>query len=794
MPGTAELVTQEQFLEASLYLAKARDAFKQCKHFALSWDPSNYDTETLVSMLYSWQNDTACYCPNQNLTPVLSEEVDEEIRKLSAMHKITRIEGFNELRAVSHSLKWFSKPLEEFKIPSTILWKPMTGNQKRIWINGRPWIEDTVEGWKKQQYPDGTRIQDLNLLVSISDQGGINRASLDFACYRLGLGLLMLWDASHRTWNDIKWCMKNTSSTAASATSSLFKVFLSFALLFNINYGPAGAKTWFEKRRARLHEFMQLRSANSEPFLHFLPYIQAERQEPEPHDAAGREAVFQSLSRLNSFQALGPLTKLARWFSWFQCEHWWDGEVWCNKMVMMDSMVLPEQDSEVAFCPEVNEVHIPSGLTDKEELAQLKKQHGSFKLAPMLITPSSFWQKQVIALGCKPIWTHHAKRVSEVLKPQDVRDLYIDSSLGMWSQELVDTMVSCFKEHTTFRKLFPDGAVPHPNASDNEKDVLEKRLEVYFRFIVNLLSKRGSSLASQFLRPPFRYSCLLSDAHRGATQRVIDQEWKQILQVESEFAKGTNIKALEAIHCLKSSWVRIMFLSNEADILAGTQDCSDLMVASVQHMGDTTCIENTHQGAKDCLRESRHNVRSRVHKMAAVINTSVMKSRKFTHIFLTEAEKAQASVKQFGRFAPCTHPNSHQMSKQFQSIMQHKGRDHYWPATSASSLFSEVTSLQWLLKGQEFLQRTGYNQATLTALVGKPGSVVASSQESQVYLVLSIGYCGFLACILEVVPSTTTDGVFPAFLCVCKRSAIKIVHIDSLENWVECTSEASDGQ
>lgn len=47
-----------------------------------------------------------------------------------------------------------------------------------------------------------------------------------------------------------------------------------------------------------------------------------------------------------------------------------------------------------------------------------------------------------------------------------------------------------------------------------------------------------------------------------------------------------------------------------------------LAKASLCRMGDTRCIENCHQLAKDCLRDARHNVRSRVHKMAAVISAS----------------------------------------------------------------------------------------------------------------------------------------------------------------------------
>ena len=777
VPANSDLVTQEQFLEASLYLKKARDAFSGCTHFAISWDPSTYDVETLVSIVYSWQNDTACYCPIQNLQPVLSEEVDMEIRKLGAMHKITRIDGYNELRSVSHSLKWFGKPLEAFTLPESIHWQVLTASEERIFVGGRPWVVQKATGEKKPLLPLNFKIKDINLLVSLSDQGGINRASLDFACYKLNLPILMLWDASHRCWNDLRWSLKNTAS--------LFKVFLSYALLFNLGYGPAGTKVWFQKKRARLHEFLELRSAHEDPFLQYLPYIQAERQQCEPSDAAGREAVFSSLSNLNSFQTLGPLTKLMRWFSWFQSEHYFAGEVWCNKMVLMDTN-LPNEDADIGFCKEVTEVHIPSGLSEREELNKLKKEHGAFKLAPMLVTASSFWQKSLIAQICKPIWSQHSSRVEHVKSPQQVRDFTISNSLGMWTQELLGLIQTAFLDHQTFRRLYLDGAASSEHHSPKDAELLAKRLETHAKFTMHLLCKRGSSLASQYLSIPFRYSGLLDPSKKAETQRQANSDWKKVLQLEGEYQRGANIKPLEAMNSLKSSWNRLLYLCNEADIICGTEEALDLMRASTQHMGDTICIESTHQQAKDSLRSSRHSIRSRVYKQAAVINSTVLKSRNMNRIVVSNAEKAASSLKDFGPFGPCTHPNKHAMKKSFQQIMMHKSKHHYWPATSQQSLWNEITCFHWLMQYDvSELKRKGFNKATLTSLVGSQGAVVACRTTSQVYLVLSVGLCGFLGYILQVLPSTSTDHPFPAFGICLNRTALQILHVDSLDAWVD---------
>ena len=76
-------------------------------------------------------------------------------------------------------------------------------------------------------------------------------------------------------------------------------------------------------------------------------------------------------------------------------------------MIMLDQF-LP--DEGVQYCPEVTEVRVPTGVSDKEELRLLKIEHGAFKLAPMLVTPSSMWQKNLISAVVEPIWKHHGTR------------------------------------------------------------------------------------------------------------------------------------------------------------------------------------------------------------------------------------------------------------------------------------------------------------------------------------------------------------------------------------------------
>lgn len=778
VPNQADIVSQEDMMEAALYIKRAQEAYAGCNHFAISWDPSNYDCETMVAILYSCQNGVAAYCPIQNMSPVLTSEVDEEIRKLSAVNALTRIDGYNEIRALSHALSAYAMPLEKFVLPKDILWRPLTSSQERVWIQGKPHVWDKECGWKRPQFPETYHVKDLPLLISISDQGGINRAGLDYCTFKIGLAMLPLWDPYHRTWNDVKSGLK--------ATASLWKAFLSFALFFNTNYGPAGSKTFFAKKQALMAEFMASRSAHADPFLAYLPYIQAERGQPEPEDNLGRESVFNSLPNMNGFCALGPLTKLMRWWSWFQCEDWHQGECMASKMVMLDNL-LPQQGCD--FIPEVAAVKIPNSASAKKELTALKMQHGTFKLAAMLITPASLFQKDLIAEVCRPIWTKHSQRVQTVLTPKQVMDHTVFMAGGGWKEELVDIVKWGLCNHQVFRKLYPDGCTTPEGATDEYKDLVSGRLRVHIQFVLTLLEKRGSSLAATFLRPPVRYAQLMVPNCRQDTLSAMLNDWKKLLGLEEKYAHGSSMKALEAVHCLQNCWVRLLFLVGERDHLCKGLEAVELMRATLEHMGDTQCVENTHQAAKDCLRDARHNVRSRVHKMSAVIGSSVFKTRKVQHISVSISDKAEAKLRQLPKIIPMTHPSSHKVQKQFHQMMRHKGKDHWWPSTSAVSQYHEVTSFEWLMQDAAYLSRVGYDSACLTCLLSN-GSCVASQDHQAVYLTISVGFCGFLGWAMEALPGKPGDE-FPSFKVIPQPGALVFRHVDSLEKWIDIPVKGS---
>ena len=244
IPATAQLVLAEEFLACSLYAQKIKQAYQDCFHFCVHWDPSSYDVETFVGILFSTQcgpDGMAAYLPIQNLRPVLKSEVDPEIQALSSINKLTRIQGYCEIRALSHALLAVNMPLQRFVFPQSLLWKPLMNYENRLFENGEFWITNSRTGEKIPQIPSGWSIATQPLLVSLSDQGGINRAGLDYLVFKLDLSIHVYFDPYHRGWNDIKDSLKKSKG-------DLFKCFLSFALLWNVNYGPFGSKEWHQKK------------------------------------------------------------------------------------------------------------------------------------------------------------------------------------------------------------------------------------------------------------------------------------------------------------------------------------------------------------------------------------------------------------------------------------------------------------------------------------------------------------------------------------------------------------------
>ena len=123
--------------------------------------------------------------------------------------------------------------------------------------------------------------------------------------------LSLRFDPFHRTVNDIKGACR-------SACGGLYRrVMLFTAFIFGINYGPFGKGAHFHEKRSMLEYFFAMLDYRSPEFRRFA--VKYAKDNGMRHDSdADFEDIFDSLADMPSVNFKGPLTKLMRWFSWWE--------------------------------------------------------------------------------------------------------------------------------------------------------------------------------------------------------------------------------------------------------------------------------------------------------------------------------------------------------------------------------------------------------------------------------------------------------------------------------------------
>ena len=157
--------------------------------------------------------------------------------------------------------------------------------------------------------------------------------------------------------------------------------------------------------------------SESEIFKSFLPFIAREMQLHEPATVEGRRTISDLISHMETLSVHGSVTKLVRWFSWWESFTFYRHEIWLSKMLMGIG-----SSPENGVQQEVLDPTLLSGeLSHKEELRRLKLSLGSWKLAPLLVTPTSFMKCQIIKRLVDPLWSVWSHRSSHCTSPDQVQ-------------------------------------------------------------------------------------------------------------------------------------------------------------------------------------------------------------------------------------------------------------------------------------------------------------------------------------------------------------------------------------
>ena len=174
----------------------------------------------------------------------LVSQLDPDYQALGQEGKLARIDSFNGARALSHALSSIGLSLEQLRVAQDLLARPLKQNELRIkhgnetchesnarklcliffcfWFSlvimlGFPmiffvWHSDyDAKGWFiynvqtkgfQREVPVNMQLNKIPALISVSDQGAVNRSCLHFLAYSQHQCMISAqWDSSHRCWN-----------------------------------------------------------------------------------------------------------------------------------------------------------------------------------------------------------------------------------------------------------------------------------------------------------------------------------------------------------------------------------------------------------------------------------------------------------------------------------------------------------------------------------------------------------------------------------------------------------------
>ena len=522
--GTSRMFVYEDYIDCLLHKRALERGFAGCRQVSVSWDPSTYGgKDILMSVVYNPHTGKAGYLMSQQMISTMYSELEPELVPLARERKLTRIEGYKEIKGLSSALGSINLSLADFCKPASLFCRPLRPGEYRIPGDGGQFlIYDDNSNTTVPEIPQDMDIGDLPVLVSISDQG----PNIVGACACLqyhpehSLLFLALFDPFHRAWNDLKLSLKRTSCGA-------WRHVLELTLVCNLNYGPYGSSAWFFKKKSRLVDFLATESAFSGIFQKFQHDICKERRMREPASYEESQNLFDSLEMMDSFNKKGPLIKLMRWFSWFETMEFYRGDLMATKMVLEHSQGVMEAGSDKEI-PE--EGPVQSNKDPKKELADLKKRKGSWKLAPDLINDKALAVKDVIMTVCKSLWWIFMSKAKEILTPDHVLELNISCAYqGFWKHELIETLNTSLNDQKSLLHLTP------------QYSTHDKVLQWHVELLEKLLEQRCMSLLTLHCLPPLKYCHILAPSLEVARQahQLANKEWQILLEAEGADLEGS---------------------------------------------------------------------------------------------------------------------------------------------------------------------------------------------------------------------------------------------------------------
>jgi hypothetical protein len=194
---------QQVFEHASVvaYMQKLLTVYKPVNRLHLSMDESNHTEPTMVTAVYSPQNDWAAYAPIVVMQKASMDDLDlDELKQLAADQKLERMPSFNYIKCLQRVLLSLGQDLDTYKLAPEVVARPLKSQEVRIqdpetnkWI-----IHDAVHNTWTPKLPVSYDWSAVPLLVVWIDQAGTGLASSQYLMEKTGLMMLQYADKFHR--------------------------------------------------------------------------------------------------------------------------------------------------------------------------------------------------------------------------------------------------------------------------------------------------------------------------------------------------------------------------------------------------------------------------------------------------------------------------------------------------------------------------------------------------------------------------------------------------------------------
>ena len=768
-----------------LYMRTLKDRFSGVNRVQLVWDSSMHTEDTMVFIVWSTQNQSAGYSALQALQKQIQPDIEgnNELLHLQMIGKLKKQSSLIYLKSVEGTLQSMGKCLDDFKCPEGLWLQPLAANQLRIKQGGNYYIMDTDTGVLVPQVPDGFCWSSVPVLSHMIDQGSIGVAAVHHMMVSMHTMSIALYDYYHRVWNDIK-------NAARSSKGFFYAILLKYSLVFNLNYGPFGKGGWFSDKQAWLSDMAtQLKDCyQMDPwFKERAPGIAKDNGWPEPCTAEDYTRIWNFLFTMKGFRIKGPLSKIMRWFSFFECRAHYRNELNGLKLVLEHHFKTVTDDDDTA------DLILPVANSDpKEELLAMKKTMGGLKLACKIITDDSLWSLDCIFYVCEKIWSHTSKRskyyrvgdadrANAVLTPADFKRQLIADSKGAWMLPLQETVHNCMYNHRTFQSLglFSDST---PTST---------RVEDMVDFMLLLISNRAMSMVTREVEPPFRYAQLHSTVPTEVanTLDVVRKDWAQLLEAEQAYAIApddcTAVPAMLWRLCLP---IRALMLALDIcnyDLNSDVgMEALKLMDALLDILGDSKCIEDTHAHLRYLAAKAKNSISGRASRFHSCIHSKVLEGRGVNTPSLDDCTIALSqwtnSLSSRKLIEKQTQTSSVKATSDMLDIMKD---EHTSP--SPQSMFISVAATKWILDVWPAMAPDGcsMNAPWQSILVGQHSVLRYNQQNSDAVLSLVHSVWGVLCWKLHYIGPDATDPAMATWILSVHGPVACWKHVVDPDEW-----------